>query len=56
MQTSHPDPAPREGRGNVIRALVFDFDGLIVDTEVPIFRVWQRIYRERGQELPLDRG
>jgi HAD superfamily hydrolase (TIGR01509 family) len=39
----------------VIRALVFDFDGLIVDTEVPIFRAWQRIYREHGQELPLDR-
>jgi len=38
-----------------IKALVFDFDGLIVDTEVPIFRVWQRIYRERGQELPLER-
>jgi len=38
----------------VIRALVFDFDGLIVDTEIPIFRVWQRIYRERGQDLPLD--
>jgi HAD superfamily hydrolase (TIGR01509 family) len=38
-----------------IRALVFDFDGLIVDTEVPIFRAWQRIYRERGQELPLER-
>ena len=37
-----------------IKALVFDFDGLIVDTEVPIFRAWQRIYRERGQELPLD--
>jgi len=39
----------------VIRALVFDFDGLIVDTEIPIFRVWQRIYRERGQDLPLDK-
>ena len=39
----------------MIRALVFDFDGLIVDTEVPIFRAWQRIYREHGQELPLDR-
>ena len=39
----------------MIRALVFDFDGLIVDTEVPIFRVWQRIYRDHGQELPLDR-
>ena len=38
-----------------IRALIFDFDGLIVDTEVPIFRAWQRIYREHGQELALDR-
>ena len=38
-----------------IRALIFDFDGLIVDTEVPIFRAWQRIYRVHGQELPLDR-
>ena len=38
----------------MIKALVFDFDGLIVDTEVPIFRAWQRIYREHGQELPLD--
>jgi HAD superfamily hydrolase (TIGR01509 family) len=37
-----------------IRALIFDFDGLIVDTEVPIFRAWQRIYREHGQELPLE--
>ena len=40
---------------SVIKALVFDFDGLIVDTEVPIFRAWQRIYREHGQELPLAR-
>ncbi|HEV3461361.1 MAG TPA: HAD family hydrolase [Candidatus Dormibacteraeota bacterium] len=38
-----------------IKALIFDFDGLIVDTEVPIFRAWQRIYREHGQELPLER-
>ena len=38
-----------------IRALIFDFDGLIVDTEVPIFRAWQRIYRVHGQELPLER-
>jgi len=38
-----------------IRALVFDFDGLIVDTEGPIFRAWQRIYRERGHELPRER-
>src|ERR1700694_992569 len=52
-------PSPRRGGGPgggpAIKALIFDFDGLIVDTEVPIFRAWQRIYREHGQELPLDR-
>ena len=51
-----PSPLAGVGRGgrSEIKALIFDFDGLIVDTEVPIFRAWQRIYREHGQELPLD--
>src|SRR6266849_11063910 len=48
-------PARKRRTGKKIKALVFDFDGLVVDTEVPIFRAWQRIYREHGQELPLDR-
>ena len=34
-----------------IKALIFDFDGLILDTESPEFDVWQVIYREHGQEL-----
>ncbi|HEY9289619.1 MAG TPA: HAD family hydrolase [Candidatus Dormibacteraeota bacterium] len=34
--------------------MIFDFDGLIVDTEGPIFEVWQRIYREHGHELPRE--
>jgi len=34
-----------------IRALIFDFDGLILDTETTEFRVWQSIYREYGQEM-----
>ena len=38
-----------------IRALLFDFDGLILDTETPSYESWQAVYREHGQELPLDR-
>ena len=34
-----------------IKALLFDFDGLILDTETTEFRVWQSIYREYGQEM-----
>ncbi len=36
------------------RALIFDFDGLILDTESPEFDVWQAIYREYGQELAAE--
>jgi HAD superfamily hydrolase (TIGR01509 family) len=34
-----------------IKALLFDFDGLILDTETTEFLVWQKIYREHGQEM-----
>jgi HAD superfamily hydrolase (TIGR01509 family) len=37
-----------------IAALIFDFDGLMVDTETPAFLSWQRIYAEHGQELTLE--
>ena len=38
-----------------IRGLLFDFDGLIVDTETPSLAGWQWLYREHGHELPLER-
>ncbi len=38
----------------MIRALVFDLDGLIVDTEGPEFRAWQELYREHVRELPFE--
>jgi HAD superfamily hydrolase (TIGR01509 family) len=37
-----------------IKALLFDFDGLILDTETPDFDVWQGIYHEYGHELALE--
>lgn len=39
----------------MIQALIFDFDGLILDTETPEFICWQNIYREYGFELPSER-
>lgn len=39
----------------VIRALVFDFDGLILETEGPSLLSWSEIYREHGHEVPLEK-
>lgn len=37
-----------------IRGLIFDFDGLILDTETPELLAWQQMFREHGCELPID--
>ena len=37
-----------------IRVLIFDFDGLILDTEVPVYESWKEIYRAYGLDLPLS--
>jgi HAD superfamily hydrolase (TIGR01509 family) len=36
-----------------LQALVFDFDGLVVNTEEPGFVSWREIYEEFGQTLTL---
>src|SRR5262245_49579558 len=41
--------------GNLISAIVFDFDGLILDTEEPVYRSWLEVYQAHGQELPFER-
>jgi len=38
----------------MLKALIFDFDGLILDTETPEYLTWQDIYQEHGYELPHD--
>ncbi len=37
-----------------IKALVFDFDGLILDTETPEFYAWQEIYQRHGATIQLS--
>jgi HAD superfamily hydrolase (TIGR01509 family) len=36
-----------------IKGLIFDFDGLILDTETPEYDVWQEIYQSYGSSLPI---
>lgn len=38
----------------LIRALLFDFDGLILDTEFPIYEAWREDYLAHGHDLPLE--
>ena len=37
-----------------IRGLLFDFDGLLIDTETPSRLAYEELYREHGHELPLE--
>ena len=39
----------------MIQALIFDFDGLILDTETPEYQSWQEVYSTYGCHLPLER-
>jgi len=37
-----------------IKGLIFDFDGIILDTEIPEYQSWKEIYAEFGQDLPIS--
>jgi HAD superfamily hydrolase (TIGR01509 family) len=37
-----------------IKGLIFDFDGLILETEEPIFQSWQELYYTYGRQLSYD--
>lgn len=37
-----------------IKALILDFDGLILDTETPAYESWRNIFRRYGVDLPIS--
>lgn len=37
-----------------IEAVLFDFDGVVVDTEWAIYQAWRRTFQAHGHELPLE--
>jgi len=43
-----------ETKKRMLQALIFDFDGLIIDTEWTEFRTWQDMCQRYNVELPLE--
>ncbi len=41
-------------RDRAFSALIFDFDGVVVETEAPEFLAWREVFEEHGASLGLD--
>jgi beta-phosphoglucomutase-like phosphatase (HAD superfamily) len=37
-----------------MRALVFDYDGLIVDSETPEYECWKKVFADHGERLAIE--
>ena len=46
--------AAKACRGMAFSAVLFDFDGVLVDTEWAIYQAWLRTFQTHGHDLPLD--
>ncbi|WP_428387412.1 HAD family hydrolase [Mucisphaera sp.] len=39
----------------MLEGIVFDFDGLMLDTEYPQYLAWRSLYEMHGHDLPIER-
>jgi HAD superfamily hydrolase (TIGR01509 family) len=37
-----------------VKGFIFDFDGLILDSETPVYQAWKEIYQDHGVDLPFS--
>ncbi|MDP3851496.1 MAG: HAD family hydrolase [Luteolibacter sp.] len=44
----------RHFKGMNLAAVLFDFDGVLVDTEWAIYQSWKRVFEAHAHELPLE--
>ncbi len=47
-------PGVSDGTAGATRALVLDFDGIVVDSETTHLAVWRRVFREHGCEFTQE--
>ena len=43
-----------DARGMSFQAVLFDFDGILVDTEWAIYQAWLKTFQKHGHDLPLE--
>src|SRR5690242_14940792 len=54
VRKAYLEPCGSPERMKMLRAVFFDFDGLILDTEYPEFLSWKEVFEAHGCCLPLQ--
>ena len=54
MQKDRKDPNYIAGAIANAAAVLIDFDGVIIDSEWPIYQTWRRVFQSQGHELSQD--
>ena len=54
VQKNRKDPNYIAGAIANAAAVLIDFDGVIIDSEWPIYQTWRRVFQSQGHELSQD--